>query len=272
MPRPAHVLCVLGVAFAALSTRDAREAAAQVQAAPGWLGIAMEKSKGPAGVLVTHVIKSSPALKAGLLEGDRIVKIDGAAITLPSEISSRVAAKGAGKLLAVRAVRAGKVVDVSVTLVARPSADQIFRLELVGEKLPALPALKLASGPGPTGYPALTGRVVLVDLFATWCGPCLQLGPYYHAFHNKYASQGLSVLAVSSEDVAILSAWSAKNGVPYTVASDPTDSLGGRLAAPAIPASVLVDKHGVVRDVAVGFELGQVKRTEQLIQVLLKEP
>ena len=39
-----------------------------------------------------------------------------------------------------------------------------------------------------------------------------------------------------------------------------------------MPSSVLIDKHGVVRDVAVGFELGQVKRTEQLIQALLKEP
>ena len=67
-------------------------------------------------------------------------------------------------------------------------------------------------------------------------GPCLQLGPYYHAFHNKYGGQGLTVLAISSEDAGILSAWSAKNSVGYTVASDPTDSLGGRLAAPAIPA------------------------------------
>src|SRR5204863_68713 len=119
--------------------------------------------------------------------------------------------------------------------------------------------LKLASGPGPVAYPALTGKVVLVDLFATWCGPCLQLGPYYHQFHTKYAGQGLSVLAISSEDPAILSAWAAKNSVGYSIASDPTDSLGSRLAAPAIPASVLVDKHGVVRDVAVGFEIGQVK-------------
>ncbi len=249
---------------------DVREA--EAQSPGGWLGIEMEASKGSAGVVVRHVIRHSPAANGGLLDGDRIVKIDGGSVAAPAEISKKVAEKGAGKSLAVQAVRAGATVTVTITLGTRPSPDQIFRMELVGEKLPTLPALKLASGPGPVAYPALAGKVVLVDLFATWCGPCLQLGPYYHQFHQKYAAQGLSVLAISSEDPGILAAWAAKNGVGYSVASDPTDSLGARLVAPAIPASVLVDKHGVVRDVAVGFEIGQVKRTEQLIQVLLKEP
>ncbi len=263
----------LGLCAASLAVHDTPPAAAQVvTGGPGWLGIAMEKSKGPPGVVITHVIKGSPALKGGLLDGDRLVKVDGVSVAAPAEVSAKVAGKGAGKSLAVQVIRGGKPVDVAVQLVPRPSQDQIFRMDLIGEKLPNLPALTVASGPGPAAYPALAGRVVLLDLFATWCGPCLQLGPYYNAFHGKYGPQGLTVLAVSSEDPAILAGWSAKNAVSYTVASDPSDSLGGRIAAPAIPASVLIDKHGVVRDVALGFELSQVKRTEQLIQALLKEP
>ena len=100
----------------------------------------------------------------------------------------------------------------------------------------------------------------------------MQLGPYYGQFHAKYASQGLTVLAVSDEDPTILAGFASKNAIAYSIASDPANTLQTKLSAPAIPASVLVDKHGVVRDVAVGFEVGQVKRTEQLIQVLLKEP
>lgn len=237
-----------------------------------WLGVTMEKAKAGLGVAILHAVRGSPAAKAGILDGDRLLKVDGGAVASPADVSAKVAAKGVGGTVALELVRGGKVVTASATLVARPAPEQIFRMELVGEKLPALPALKLVSGPGPVSYPKLDGRVVLIDLFATWCGPCLQLGPYYHAFHAKYGNQGLSVLAVSPEDTAILAGWSAKNSVGYTVAADPSDLLAVRLSAPALPSSVLVDKHAVVRDVTVGFELGQVKRTEQLIQALLKEP
>jgi thiol-disulfide isomerase/thioredoxin len=269
-------IALLAVAVAivpiALEGRS-REASAQPKAAaPGWLGITMEKSKGAPGVIVAHVFKHSPAATAGLLDGDRIVKVDGAPVVVPADISGKVTGKGAGQSLSVQLVRGTTTSSYTVTLAPKPSPDQVFRTELVGEKLPNLPALKLASGPGPVAYPGLAGRVVLVDLFATWCGPCMQLGPYYAQFHTKYAAQGLTVLAVSDEDPAILAGFAAKNSVPYSIASDPGNGWAQKLAAPAIPASVLVDKHGVVRDVAVGFEVGQVKRTEQLIQALLKEP
>lgn len=237
-----------------------------------WLGVTMEKAKAGVGVVVLHAVRGSPAAKAGVYDGDRIVKVDGGSVTSPADVSSKVVAKGVGGSITLEVLRAGKLTSVTAVLVTRPSPEAIFRMELVGEKLPGLPPLKLVSGPGPTSYPKLDGRVVLLDLFATWCGPCLQLGPYYHAFHAKYGNSGLTVLAVSPEDVPILAGWSAKNGVGYTVAADPSDLLPVRLSAPALPSSVLVDKHGIVRDVAVGFELGQVKRTEQLIQALVKEP
>lgn len=263
-------LALGGLAFAALPAFSLRTALA----APGgpWLGVTMEKAKAGVGVVVLHAVRGSPAAKGGVFDGDRIVKVDGASVASPADVSAKVVAKGVGGSVVLEVLRGGKLASITATLVARPSPDAIFRMELVGEKLPNLPPLKLVSGPGPVSYPKLDGRVVLLDLFATWCGPCLQLGPYYHAFHAKYGNAGLTVLAVSPEDVPVLSGWSTKNGVGYTVAADPSDLLPVRLSAPALPSSVLVDKHGIVRDVAVGFELGQVKRTEQLIQALVKEP
>ena len=271
-PRGAALLAALTVVAVALTGTSPEDAFAQTKPKMGgWLGVMMEASKGKSGVMVTHVIHNSPAEKGGFLAGDRIVKLDGTAVAAPGEVSAPVAAKGAGKSITVDIVRAGKAQTLTVVLAPKPKPDDIFRMEMLGRKIP-LAKLVLVSGAGPTAYPALDGHVVVVDLFATWCGPCAAATPHLQALHDKYAPQGVTVLAISDEDTGTLSTWTTKNGVGYTVASDPTDVAFTQWGAPALPSSLVVDKHGVVREVEVGFDLASVKRTELLVQALLKEP
>jgi thiol-disulfide isomerase/thioredoxin len=232
----------------------------------------MAAAKGAKGVVATHVVRGSPAAKAGLLDGDRIESVGATSVQVPSDVSSAVAIAGVGKTLKISLHRGATSMTLSVALAPRPSEEDIFRTANIGQLLPALPALVLASGSGPISYPSLDGHVVLVDLFATWCGPCAQLGPFYASFHAKYASKGLVVLGVSREELKTLAGWSLQNAVPYTIASDPTDSIFERVEAPALPSSLIVDKHGVVRDVFVGFAPPQVVAAEQRIQALLAEP
>jgi thiol-disulfide isomerase/thioredoxin len=239
---------------------------------PGWLGVAMEKPKALPGVIVTRVIRGSPAALKGLKVNDRIVKVDGKGVAEPSDVSGAVSAKGAGKTIAIELVRDAQPLTLNVDLAARPTPEQVFRMDMLGRKITSLPPLALASGPGPVSYPALDGRVVLIDMFATWCGACLQLGPYYQAMHTKYGAQGLTVLAISDESTKTLAGWAAQNAVTYSLANDASGSAFATFSAPAIPASLVVDKHGVIRDVELGFELAQVQKTEALIQALLKEP
>lgn len=268
-------LAASALGHAACSPRGAlplAEAATSAPKTPGWLGVAMEKPKALPGVIVTRVIRGSPAANKGLRVQDRIVKVDGKAVAEPADVSGAVAAKGAGKTVAIELVRDAQQLTISVDLAARPTPEQVFRMDMLGRKITSLPALSLATGPGPVAYPALDGRVVLLDLFATWCGACLQLGPYYQAMHAKYGAQGLTVLAISDEAPKTLAGWARQNGVTYSIASDTTSSAFATFSAPAIPASLVIDKHGVVRDVALGFELAQVQKTEALIQALLKEP
>src|SRR5438046_2691637 len=95
--RLAALLALPLLAVVSVSGSTTREAHAQTKKTGGWLGIMMEASKGKPGVLVTHVIHSSPAEKGGFLAGDRIVKLDGTAVAAPGEVSAPVAAKGPGK-------------------------------------------------------------------------------------------------------------------------------------------------------------------------------
>jgi thiol-disulfide isomerase/thioredoxin len=279
MRAPFHALALplsLAVAttFASFAADVAlRDPTAEAKGSAGWLGVAMETSKGKPGVLVTHVIHTSPAEKAGLLMGDRIVNVDGAAVTAPGEVSAPIAAKSAGQSVAIDVIRAGKKQSFSVVLAPRPTPDQIFRMEMLGASLPKrLPALTLISGPGPVAYPALDGKVVVIDLFATWCGPCAMMRPKLEALNAKYGPQGMAVLAISDEETATLSAWSTKNSVAYTVAMDSTDEIFTGWSAPALPSALIVDKHGVVREVEVGYDPTEMARVESLVQALLKEP
>ena len=250
-----------------------RDPVAEAKGTGGWLGVAMEASKGKPGVLVTHVIRTSPAEKAGLKLGDRIVKVDGAAVAAPGEVSAPISAKSAGQSVTIDVVRGTQPQSFSVVLAPRPSPDQIFKMEMLGESLTKrLPTLNLISGPGPVGYPALDGKVVVVDLFATWCGPCAMMRPKLEALSAKYGPQGMSVLAISDEETDTLTKWSAKNSVPYTVAQDPTDEVFSGWSAPALPSALIVDKHGVVREVEVGYDPTEMARIESLVQALLKEP
>jgi thiol-disulfide isomerase/thioredoxin len=237
-----------------------------------WLGVHMAAAKGGKAVVATHVVRGSPAARAGLTDGDRIEKVGATLVQVPSDVSSAVAIAGAGSTITLSIKRGASSMSLPVVLAQRPSDEDIFRNANIGQLLPALPSLVLASGTGPVAYPALDGHVVLVDLFATWCGPCAQLGPHYASFHAKYGGKGLVVLGVSREDAALLAGWSKQNAVPYSIASDPSDTIFERVEAPALPSSLLVDKHGVVRDVFVGFSPPQVVATEQRIQALLAEP
>jgi thiol-disulfide isomerase/thioredoxin len=240
--------------------------------APGWLGVEMAPATGGKGVSVVHVIHGSPAERGGVVEGDRLLAVDGVTVTAPADVSGAASRVGAGKVLAITVARGKDVLILRVSLVAKPSRDQVFRMDAVGQRLPSTSALKLVTGPGPVDLAKLSGKVVIVDLFATWCGPCAMLGPHYRALHEKYGPQGLAIIAVSDETSSVLSTWSAKNSVAYSVATDPDDAFAQRVLAPALPSSLIVDKHGVVREVTIGYEPSQVERTEKLVQALLKEP
>ena len=89
------------------------------------------------------------------------------------------------------------------------------------------------------------GRVVLINFFATWCGPCRKEVPDLVSLHKEHGSKGFSVvgLAVSSgaEDVA---KFSSKYGINYPVAMYGKDEVEKYGAIKAVPTTFLVDREG----------------------------
>ena len=116
------------------------------------------------------------------------------------------------------------------------------------------------------------GRVVMVNFWATWCGPCRQEMPHLSRLHDKYGSAGFVLLGVNvDDDVGKAAALAAKLGVTFPVLLDTDKAVSKRYDMSAMPATVLIDKDGRVRFLHRGYRDGYEKTYDEQIRGLLKE-
>ncbi len=127
---------------------------------------------------------------------------------------------------------------------------------LVGKSLPKLEKLL----PGPS-LPATSGKVVLVDFWASWCGPCKASFPAFNRLQAKYASKGLVIVGIGvDEDPAKYKEFSAKMGAKFPLVHDSEHKAAAFFNPPSMPTSYITDKKGVIRHVHTGF---RGEKTEQ---------
>ena len=148
----------------------------------------------------------------------------------------------------------------------------VLRAELkVGDAFPALASANLAPIAGQ--LPATEGNVVLVDFWASWCGPCKASFPVLAKLHKDYASRGFVIAAVSvDEKPAAAAAFAKKLAPPFATLHDRDGKLAQRVSVPAMPTSYLVGRDGRVRFVHTGFHGDSTERElRQQIETLLAE-
>ncbi|HTA18520.1 MAG TPA: TlpA disulfide reductase family protein [Polyangia bacterium] len=100
------------------------------------------------------------------------------------------------------------------------------------------------------------GKVVLLDVWASWCGPCKQELPMLDDMAKRLRGDGIEVLAVSvdQERANVVKFLKARPRWSLTIAHDPKGEIADRLAPEKMPTSYVIDREGIVRYVNSGFE------------------
>ncbi len=115
----------------------------------------------------------------------------------------------------------------------------------------------------PADFP---GEVVIIDIWATWCGPCRLQARFLEELHQEMAGQNVRFLAINvGEDEATVRDFVAKTPFPYPVLLDPGDTLSQRYQIFGLPTVMIVDKNGGISFLRTG-----VSDTNTLRQELVK--
>jgi thiol-disulfide isomerase/thioredoxin len=269
---------VLGalIAMGALAQRPASHEARAAEgelapAGPGWLGISMETTSSGEGVRILHVVRGSPAEKAGLKVGDEILAVDSSRVAAAADVTRVVAGHAPGDVIDTTILREARTLGLRISLAARPGGEEMIRMDRVGVVAPEWVDLK-PLGAAPVSMASLHGKVVLLDFWATWCGPCRLAMPRLSAMQGRYGAQGLRVVGLTADPADRVAEFSAKAGLKYPVEVDTHGATSVEYGVSVLPTLYVIDKHGVVRDVATGYDPGREAQIEALVKQLLSEP
>lgn len=118
----------------------------------------------------------------------------------------------------------------------------------------------------------LRGQVVMINFWASWCGPCREEMPLLDELYVRYREAGFAVLGVNmDEDATTAHKMAARLGVSFPVMHDTRHAVSELYEVDAMPATVMVGRDGKVRAVHRGFRDGTAELYQEEVRELLKE-
>lgn len=116
------------------------------------------------------------------------------------------------------------------------------------------------------------GRVVMINFWATWCGPCRREMPQLNRLYGKYRSAGFVLLGVNvDEDPRNAVGVSSKLGLDFPVLFDKDQRVSRLYDLGTMPSTVLIDRDGRVRYIHLGYKDGFEDTYDKQIAELLRE-
>jgi thiol-disulfide isomerase/thioredoxin len=157
--------------------------------------------------------------------------------------------------------------------------DEIFPVD-VGAKAPNFEAVTLFDHEVHSLSDDYKGQVVLLNIWATWCGPCRDEMPNIEALYKEYGPKGLKVVAVNAADPdatdSTVKAFADGYGLTFEILRDMPasgqDSITAIYKTQGFPESFVVDRDGVIRKKRIGPDQWNSQGNRSLIASLLGLP
>lgn len=243
----------------------------------GWLGVGLKeitkaesKQFGYSHALVeiTIVGAETPAKTAGIETGDIIVSMNGQYLNGVNDLIARVKATQPGTEITLQRIKGDKEESVIVLLGLRPDDANVFNRMYLQKAAEPIDIITIDTKEK-IDLAAHKGKVVMLDFWATWCGPCIASIPAISKLSTTYKDQGLEVIGISNEELPDIRKFVRRTPVPYTMATYSADPKAKKYFVSALPTVYLIDKKGVVREIIVGS--GTKDELESKIIALLNE-
>jgi Peroxiredoxin len=118
----------------------------------------------------------------------------------------------------------------------------------------------------------LKGRIVMLNFWATWCGPCAKEIPHLNELHESFDPYDFELLGINlDEDQSKAIHLANKLDVNFPVLFDSAKEVSKSFDIKAMPTTIIIDRAGKIRHVNRGFKKGYIERYHRQVQALRKE-
>jgi peroxiredoxin len=142
-----------------------------------------------------------------------------------------------------------------------------------GDASGAAPAFTLTSLSGqPSSLSAYKGQVVMINFWATWCGPCQQEMPLLDQMYKKSKPAGFTLIGVNvDKEAAAVKELLARKPVSFPVLLDPANQVSKAYHVDEMPSTVIIDRKGQIRYIHRGYKPGDENDYQDRIRQLIRE-
>ncbi len=154
---------------------------------------------------------------------------------------------------------------------------------LVVSSAAPMPAWSEASGPAPNftltdrdgnsvSLEDLRGQVIMINFWASWCGPCREEMPLLEQIHQRYEPLGFTLLGINvEENSSDAKTWLRDRPVSFPILFDPGNGVSQLYDVVAMPSTVLIDRQGNVRFLHHGYKAGYEDQYQDQVRALVRE-